>query len=45
MDLNMVKKFARLKVTAPLSKSELEKTTKELEELKTAFVEKGDIER
>jgi hypothetical protein len=29
----MIKRFARLKVTAPLNKSELEKTIKELEEL------------
>ena len=34
LDIGMIKKFARLKVSAPMDKSELEKTAKELEELK-----------
>lgn len=34
LDIGMIKKFARLKITAPMHKSDLEKTVKELEELK-----------
>lgn len=41
----MIKKFSRLNITAPLSVTDLDKTAKELEELKEAFEEKGDIER
>ena len=34
LDIGMIKRFSRLKVTAPLNKSDLDKTIKELEELK-----------
>lgn len=41
----MIKKFARLKITAPMYKKDIENTVKELTELKTALEEKGDLER
>lgn len=34
LDITMIKKFSRLNVTAPLNKSDAEKTVTELEELK-----------
>lgn len=37
LDIPTINKFARLKVTAPLNKSSLPKTIKDLEELKQAF--------
>lgn len=45
LDIGMIKKFARLKITAPMNKNDIEKTVKELEELHEALQEKGDIER
>lgn len=45
LDIATVNKFARLKVTVPLSTTKLEETIKELEELKVAFDEKGEEER
>ena len=45
LDIGMIKKFGRLNVTAPVCKEDLEKTVKDLLELKEAFVVKGDEER
>lgn len=41
----MIQKFSQIKVTAPMTKSDLEGTLKELKEMKLAFIEKGDEER
>lgn len=41
----MIKKFSRVNITAPMNKNDLDKTAKELEELKEAFIEKGNEER
>lgn len=45
LDIAMIKKFGRLNVSAPAFKEDLEKTLKDLKELKEAFLEKGDEER
>ncbi len=45
LDIVMIKKFARLNITAPVFKQDLEKTLEDLIELKEAFIEKGDEEK
>jgi hypothetical protein len=45
LDIGMIKNFAKLHITAPAFKQDLEKVHKDLVELKEAFVEKGDEER
>ena len=45
LDIAMIKKFARLKITAPVFKSDLEGTITELEELMEDLQEKGDQEK
>lgn len=41
----MIQKFSQIKISAPMKKSDLENTLKELKVMKQAFVERGDIER
>jgi hypothetical protein len=45
LDIGMIKKFAKINITAPVNKSSLEQTLKDLNMLKAAFEEKGDEER
>jgi hypothetical protein len=45
LDFGMIQKFSQIKITAPITKADLEGTLKDLQELKTAFIEKGDEER
>jgi hypothetical protein len=41
----VIQKFGRLNITAPIFKEDLPKVIKDLEELKLAFLQKGDEER
>ena len=45
LDMGVINKFGRLNITAPIFKEDLPKTIKDLEELKLAFLQKGDEER
>lgn len=45
LDYGVIQKFGRVNITAPIFKEDLPKCIKDLEELKLAFLEKGDEER
>jgi hypothetical protein len=45
LDYGIIQKFGRLNITAPIFKEHLEKVLKDLEELKHAFLQKGDEEK
>lgn len=45
LDFLMIQKFSQIKISAPMKKSDLDKTIKELKLMKQAFVQKGDEER
>lgn len=45
MDFGVIQKFGRLNITVPIMKEDLPKSIKDLDELKLAFLEKGDEER
>ena len=45
LDIGIIKKFADLKISAPLCKSQIEKSTKDLTELLEALQDKGEMER
>jgi len=45
LDYGIIQKFGRLNITAPIFKEDLEKVLKDLDELKHAFLEKGDEEK
>ena len=44
IDISLLNKFSRLKITAPIHKKDVDTTIDELEELKIALKEKGDME-
>ena len=45
LDIGLIQKFGRLNITAPIYKEDLPKSLKDLQELKLAFLQKGDEER
>ena len=45
LDYGIIQKFGRLNITAPIFKEDLTKVLKDLDELKHAFLEKGDEEK
>lgn len=45
LDIGLIQKFGRLNITAPINKQDLPKSLKDLQELKLAFLQKGDEER
>ena len=45
LDIGLIQKFGRLNITAPTEKGDLPRTLQDLEELKLAFLQKGDEER
>lgn len=45
LDIGVIQKFGRMNITAPTHKDHLPRVIKDLEELKLAFLEKGDEER
>ena len=45
LDYGIIQKFGRLNITAPIFKEDLQKVLKDLEELKFAFLQKGDEEK
>lgn len=45
LDFLMIQKFSQIKITAPMTKSDLPQTIEDLKEMRAAFVDKGDEER